>query len=322
LNMPFPDKHRVIEEHLNKVLDGCPYPTSLYDPIRYIMQVGGKRIRPLLVLLAADCIGEINEQVMDVAVAVELLHNFTLVHDDLMDNDSVRRGNPTIHARWDDGTAILAGDAIIGIAYRCLSNIESPNLGKLVRTFTSAVVEVCEGQALDKELEGSQTVDLLTYEDMIARKTGRLVSMSAKIGAIVNGADDQLADKFEKFGSLIGKAFQIQDDLLDYFSTTQELGKPVGSDMAMHKSTYVTLIAKELLIGPSATEYSRLLEAGSPDSVDRIRELLVEGGVEAHGKETVDKLFLQANDCLESMALSRGVPGLQRYADWILRRKY
>jgi geranylgeranyl diphosphate synthase type II len=153
---PFADIRIAIEERIDEVLAGYPQPASLYDPIRYIMGIGGKRIRPILVVISAEAVGASLSQVLDVAVAVELLHNFTLVHDDIMDQDLVRRGQPTIHARWDEGTAILAGDALIGIAYRCLCNSPCEQLPmQMIRTFTDAVVEVCEGQALDKEFETS-----------------------------------------------------------------------------------------------------------------------------------------------------------------------
>lgn len=322
MSAPFQELRDAIDGHIDTVMASCPYPTSLYDPIRYVMAIGGKRVRPLLVVLAARSLGRPAESVLDVAVAVELLHNFTLVHDDIMDRDPVRRGHPTIHARWDEGTAILAGDALIGIAYRCLSRLETPRMGELIRAFTDAVVEVCEGQALDKEFEGREGVRLSEYMDMISRKTGRLISMSARIGALAADAEPEAADALEAFGDRIGAAFQIQDDLLDYLSTTEELGKTVGSDLAMHKATYVTLTARERLQGADRRRFDELLAGGGPDAVGELRALLTDGGVLEAGERHVGELVDEAIGHLRRVLPAGAEAELAAFADWILRRRY
>jgi len=322
VSAPFQDLRDAVDRHIDSVMAACPYPASLYDPIRYVMGIGGKRVRPLLVVLAARSLGRDAESVLDVAVAVELLHNFTLVHDDIMDRDEVRRGHPTIHARWDEGTAILAGDALIGIAYRCLSQLETPRLGELIRCFTDAVVEVCEGQALDKEFENRADVRLADYMDMIARKTGRLISMSARIGALAADAEPAVADALEAFGDRLGTAFQIQDDLLDYLSTTEELGKTVGSDLAMHKATFVTLQAREQLQGAARTRFEALVATGGPEAVRELRALLVEGGVLAAGERRVAGLVAEARQALERALPPGAGDELKTFADWILRRRH
>lgn len=319
---PFLELRTSIDQHIEHVLDSCPYPTSLYDPIRYVMRIGGKRVRPLLVLLSAGALGKPGNTVLDVAVAVELLHNFTLVHDDIMDRDEVRRGHPTIHAKWDEGTAILAGDALIGVAYRCLSRLDHPAMGEMIRTFTDAVVEVCEGQALDKEFEGRQDVGLAEYEDMIARKTGRLISMSARIGALAAEAEPGQVEALEAFGSLLGKAFQIQDDLLDYLSTTDTIGKQVGSDLAMHKSTYVTLKAQEMLQGSALDRVKGLLASRSRDNVAELRQLLLDGGVLDAGSRQVERLIQEAESVIRDLPSAEGRDNLLRFASWILRRTF
>jgi len=318
----FADIRQAVDKHIEQVLESCPYPASLYDPIRYVMRIGGKRVRPILVILAARSLKASMESVLDVAVAVELLHNFTLVHDDIMDRDDIRRGQPTIHAKWDEGTAILAGDALIGIAYRRLSRLKTERLGELIRTFTDAVVEVCEGQALDKEFEGREEVSLAEYEDMIARKTGRLISMSSKIGALAAGGDPEQVEALERYGSLIGKAFQIQDDLLDYLSTTEELGKAVGSDLAMRKATYVTLEAAERLSGESLRRFKELLGDHGSGVSEELRRLLKEAGVLDSGRRAVEALMDQALLAVEDILESDGNSELRRFADWILRRRY
>ncbi len=317
----FPDLREAIDRHIERVVDSCPYPASLYDPIRYVMRVGGKRVRPLLVLLAARSLGARadEEHVLDLAVAVELLHTFTLVHDDIMDRDDMRRGHPTIHAKWDEGTAILAGDALIGLAYRCLSRQDGPHMGEIIRTFTDAVVEVCEGQALDKEFEGRADIGLRQYEEMIARKTGRLISMSARVGALAANASPAQADALEEFGALLGKAFQIQDDLLDYFSSTEAIGKAVGSDLAMHKATYATLKGRELALDGQAERLEELLAGGS---VGEIRALLDELGVPQAGRQAVEDLANEARACLDRQLPAESATELGVFAQWILQRTF
>ena len=321
MSAPFLELREAIDRHIEAVVDSCPYPASLYDPIRYVMRVGGKRVRPLLVLLSARSLGDPGQAELDLAAAVELLHTFTLVHDDIMDRDEMRRGQPTIHSRWDEGTAILAGDALIGLAYRCLARQDSPRLGEMIRTFTDAVVEVCEGQALDKEFEGRQ-VTLQEYEDMIARKTGRLISMSARIGALAAGGDDLQADTLEQFGASLGKAFQIQDDLLDYFSSTGELGKAVGSDLAMHKATYATLKGRQLLTGEAGRRLEELLLSGTQAGMGEIRRLLQEGGVLEAGQRDVECLAAESRAALARVLAPERRAELERFADWILNRTF
>lgn len=321
MSAAFPDLREAIDRHIEMVVDSCPYPASLYDPIRYVMRVGGKRVRPLLVLLAARSLGGKAEDghVLDLAVAVELLHTFTLVHDDIMDRDDMRRGHPTIHAKWDEGTAILAGDALIGLAYRCLSRQDGPHMGEIIRTFTDAVVEVCEGQALDKEFEGRADISLRQYEEMIARKTGRLISMSVRVGALAADGSPTRVDALEQFGALLGKAFQIQDDLLDYFSSTEAIGKAVGSDLAMHKATYATLKGRELATGAHAAQLEHLLAGGD---VEEIRTLLQALGVPQAGRQAVEALATEARACLREALPEQAGEELGHFAQWILQRTF
>ncbi|MFA7330565.1 MAG: polyprenyl synthetase family protein [Candidatus Delongbacteria bacterium] len=320
--IPFLELRDRIDRHIEAVVDSCPYPASLYDPIRYVMRIGGKRVRPLLLVLSARSLGAADEDVLELAVAVELLHTFTLVHDDIMDRDDMRRGHPTIHARWDEGTAILAGDALIGLAYRCLSVQDGPRMGEMIRTFTDAVVEVCEGQALDKEFEGRGDIGLQEYEEMIARKTGRLISMSARLGALAANGSPAQVDALEEFGACLGKAFQIQDDLLDYFSSTQELGKAVGSDLAMHKATYATLKGRALLEGDAAARLRILLQDGRPESVAEIRGLLERGGVPEAGRRDVEELAQRGRAALAAVLPAERTTELGAFSDWILRRTF
>ncbi|TFH00616.1 MAG: polyprenyl synthetase family protein, partial [Calditrichales bacterium] len=212
-----------------------------YDPIQYVNRLSGKKIRPLLAILSGLASGGKLENLLPPAAAVELLHNFSLVHDDIMDQDDVRRGNPTVHIKWDEGTAILTGDGLLGLAYRKL--LATPNVTdlRIARLFTDAMIEICEGQALDKSFEERSRISESEYLLMIQKKTATLIQLSAQIGGIVGEADDHQVAALADFGFNLGMAFQIQDDLLDIVADEEKLGKRVGSDLEMHKKTIITI---------------------------------------------------------------------------------
>ena len=218
-------------------------PKLLYQPIRYILDGGGKRIRPILVMLSCEAVGGKAEDATYAACAIELLHNFTLVHDDIMDNAETRRGRATIHKKWDTSIAILSGDALICVAYQALLKTQSPYLQRIAELFTEGVLEVCEGQTYDKEFEKRKNVSVEEYMLMIAKKTGMLVAVSTQIGAlIVNGNKEQI-EALRAYGVLVGRAFQIQDDLLDCIADEKEFGKKIGSDLREGKKTFLLLDA-------------------------------------------------------------------------------
>jgi len=206
-------------------------PFSLYEPMRYILKGGGKRIRPLFVILACQSVGGDISDSLHAAVAVELLHTFTLVHDDIMDHDDLRRGKQTVHKKWDEPTAILAGDGLVTLAYHKLLQTKHPEIQKILQIFTEGLLILCEGQAMDKDFESQETVALSKYIDMIDKKTARLISVSCEIGAILGNAGPTHQEILRKFGASLGRAFQIQDDLLDILYEESVTGKPLGSDV-------------------------------------------------------------------------------------------
>ncbi|MFQ5823960.1 MAG: polyprenyl synthetase family protein [bacterium] len=233
---------RLIDERLFQVLN-TKKPPILYEPITYILESGGKRIRPILLILSCKAVGGNVEDCLDAAVAVELLHNFTLVHDDIMDQDDTRRGRPTVHKKWDTDVALLAGDGLVALAYQSLLRTNSLRINEITTNFTNAIVELCEGQALDREFESLRGIRLFDYLNMIEKKTARLLNISAKIGAIIGGGDDSEIDALGKFGLNLGLAFQIQDDLLDITSDEVTLGKTFGSDVMRRKQTFLLVHA-------------------------------------------------------------------------------
>jgi geranylgeranyl diphosphate synthase type II len=226
-------------------LDLPAEPASLYEPIRYVLDGGGKRLRPALLLLAAEVFDVPTEDALPAALAVEVFHNFTLVHDDIMDHAAERRGRPTVHLVWDESTAILAGDLLMGMAYDLLAQTPTDRLAEMMRVFHRMVQRLCEGQALDEQFEDEDDVTVERYLDMIDRKTGALLEAVLVLGGLVGGADDEARAHLAKAGHAFGRAFQIQDDLLDLTADDDGWGKTIGGDLMEGKKTFLLLRALE-----------------------------------------------------------------------------
>ena len=218
-------------------------PDSLYEPVKYILHSGGKRLRPLLVLLSAKAVGGSFSKVYNASVAVELLHNFTLVHDDIMDNADKRRGRLTLHKKYDENTAILAGDSLLAVAYEYLLKDCNGKTKEVVSAFTRGLVEICEGQSLDKDFETTDDVSIGNYKLMIMKKTAAMSEMCCSIGALLGGGLPKEIKAVSAFGKNIGIAFQIQDDLLDITGVEKEFGKKVGGDLIEGKKTFLFINA-------------------------------------------------------------------------------
>ncbi|SIT89313.1 polyprenyl synthetase family protein [Pontibacter indicus] len=237
-----------LSTQLNQTLNNLRFgdqPAELYEPIRYIMSLGGKRIRPLLVLLAAKMYDEDVENVLLPAAAVEVFHNFTLMHDDIMDKAPLRRGQQTVHEKWNANTAILSGDVMLVRAYEMLLGIAPDKLGKVLQLFSKTAAEVCEGQQLDMNFERRDQVSIEEYIHMITLKTAVLVGFSLELGAILQGAPDSDAEHLKQFGDNVGIAFQLRDDLLDVYGDKAKFGKQVGGDILSDKKTFLMLTALE-----------------------------------------------------------------------------
>lgn len=218
-------------------------PRSLYEPCNYIIESGGKRLRPFLVLLSAKAVGARTSKVLNAAIAVELFHNFTLVHDDIMDNADKRRGRPTLHIKYNVNTAILAGDNLLAIAYQSLIKDCKVNGLSAIDDFTEGLIEVCEGQSLDKDFEIRKEVSLDEYIEMISKKTAALAEVCCSIGAKLGGGNIKEINALKNYGKYLGLAFQIQDDLLDIIADEVELGKKIGGDLLEGKKTFLLLKA-------------------------------------------------------------------------------
>lgn len=250
-------------------------PRSLYEPSDYILADQGKRIRPLLVLLTAKAVGGNSAKAYNAALAVEMLHNFTLVHDDIMDNADKRRNKLTVHIKYDVNTAILAGDGLLAVAYEyLLKNLIVPG-NEVVKSFTKGLVEVCEGQSLDKEFEIKKVVSIEEYLVMISKKTAAMIEMSCEIGAIIGGGSSSQIKALTRFGKNLGIAFQIQDDLLDIAADEVEFGKKIGGDLIEGKKTFLFLKALEKSNGKDRAALQKIIvnKGIQPDEVEKYKML-------------------------------------------------
>lgn len=260
-----------------------------YEPIRYFLDIPGKRIRPLLVLLSAEVLGTSAQSARYAAAAVELLHNFTLVHDDIMDQDETRRGQATIHTRWDVSTAILAGDGLMGFAFKLLLQSATGDVAAMARRFTDNMIVICEGQGQDKMFEQGSPVSTTKYLEMISRKTAVLIELSCELGAMCAHASQDNIKSFKKFGFALGMGFQIQDDVLDIFGDSAAIGKKVGSDWLMHKQTILSIALQQRF--PDRDIYTM--------SLKEFQSLLQTSGVLKEIEQRYAQEFIQADQTLQ-----------------------
>lgn len=292
-------------------------PRLLAEPVHYALAGKGKRLRPILTLLTSQACGGREADALHAAVAVEVLHNFTLVHDDIMDQDHTRHGQATVHTKWDDSIGILAGDALFILALAELQR--SPvNVETLTSAFAKGALAVCEGQALDKEFEARSRVTLDEYLQMIDLKTGYMLGLAAELGALCASASREQTEGVRRFGSLLGRAFQVQDDLLEIFSDAGTMGKSLGSDLLAEKKTYLMIAALDRAPDQvrQAVETARGdLEAG----LAALREVLLTEGIreeaEATVRQTVDKAIA------ELLSLGEKAGPLREFAHLVLNRK-
>lgn len=235
----------LIEKELSHLHFG-KNPRELYEPIDYTMTLGGKRIRPLFLLMGCDLFGGKIKDAVSPALSIEIFHNFTLVHDDIMDNAPLRRNKPTVYKKWNNNIALLSGDVMLVWAYRLLSRCDKNKFPKILEIFNETAIKVCEGQQLDMNFERRNNVSIEEYVEMIGLKTAALIAGSLKIGAILGGANENNANLLYQFGKNIGIAFQLQDDFLDVFGNSEKFGKQVGGDIIANKKTFLLLKAFQL----------------------------------------------------------------------------
>jgi len=252
-------------------------PKSLYEPMQYILDLGGKRIRPVLALISAEGFGSKAQDALSAAMAVEIFHNFTLLHDDIMDHAQLRRGKPTVHEKWNVNTAILSGDVMVIKAYHYLENYKPKTFKSLTQLLTKTAIEVCEGQQYDMDFEIQKEVTLPHYMEMIRLKTAVLLGASMQMGAIVAKASQENQQKIYDFGEQIGLAFQLQDDFLDTFGKVETFGKQIGGDIIENKKTWLYLKTLELANEQDTLELKRLYTTNltEPSKIEQVKSFFI-----------------------------------------------
>lgn len=307
----------LIEDELARISlpDGTP---ELYEAVRYALGGGGKRLRPILLLLAAEAAGGNVEDALPAALAAEVFHTFTLVHDDIMDDAAERRGRPSVHVVWNESTAILAGDFLMGLSYELLARTPVERLAPLFHSFHRMVAAVCEGQALDEAFETRENVTAEEYLDMVSRKTGALLACVFELGGRIAGADDETVARLAQAGEALGVAFQIQDDLLDLTAEDASWGKQIGGDLVQGKRTFILLRSLECASGDDRAFFGEIAVNGGldaslvPDARERMRAL----GVLTEASEEVERHSNAAVDILEGLPPSDA----RRSLVWLVRR--
>ena len=318
--------HQAIEKALSLRFPEHRPPSGLFSPIHYTLSLGGKRLRPLLSCVASYCFSEDWQKSLPAAVALEVFHNFTLLHDDLMDRSPLRRGQATVYRRWGDNTAILSGDAMSIEAYAALGEVtESEKLPSLLSIFSKMALEVCVGQQLDMEYEERQDVTVSEYMEMIRLKTSVLLGASLQIGSIIGGASPKVASQLYEAGVALGLAFQIQDDLLDVYGDEATFGKPIGGDIINAKKTLLLLYALEQLKGHELEDLKEILALTSEDrrnQIAHVRSLYEVAGVRTYAEQVVKQYTARAYALTETLPLrSEGKELLLTLFDTLAGRK-
>ena len=317
-----------LTEKVTTALEQLPYdrqPQGLYAPIKYVLSLGGKRIRPVLMLMAYNMYREDVDRIMPVALGLEVYHNFTLLHDDLMDRADVRRGKPCVHKVWNDNTAILSGDNMLVMAYQMMSRCPSSALPSVISIFTETALQIDEGQQYDMEFEQRTDVTESEYLEMIRLKTSVLLACALQIGALLGGASEADAQALYAYGEKVGLAFQLQDDYLDVYGDFETFGKAIGGDILCNKKTFMLINAlahapehlrAELQGWLAATEYD------PAEKIESVRHIYTQVGVDQMAKEQISFYIAQAEDALRALPIAEERKEiLRQWTEQLLGRK-
>jgi geranylgeranyl diphosphate synthase type II len=298
-------------------------PSTLYEPGEYFLSWGGKRIRPVMCLMGSELFAEITPDAYEVATAIELFHNFTLIHDDIMDEAPLRRGMETVHMKYGSNTALLTGDVMMIRAYEYLSRINGQYLSRILQLFNKTAREVCEGQQLDIDFEKMTDVSMDAYIEMISLKTSVLLAASLEMGAIMGGASEGNCRHIYEFGKNLGIAFQIQDDYLDAFGDPEKFGKEVGGDIRQNKKTFLLLHALEVANADQKKLLQELMVNNPADKVQQVLAIFKTCGVDEWAKELKDKYLQTALTHLNDIAVLSSRKGpLEELAAFLIQREY
>jgi geranylgeranyl diphosphate synthase, type II len=302
------------------------HPEELYKPISYTLDLGGKRIRPVMVLLSCEMFGGDVETAINSAIAIEIFHNFTLLHDDIMDNAPIRRGKPSVYKKWNSNVAILSGDTMFAIAYECLARSDSKVLHKVLNIFTRAAIEVCEGQQYDMNYETVDTVSDEEYIEMIRLKTSVLIAASLKTGAVIAGANEKDVDNIYAFGEYVGLAFQLQDDLLDVYGNQDKFGKKIGGDIMTNKKTFLYIHALQEAKGKDLEmlqHYFSSLDFDPEEKVSKVRNIYDKLGVKDATEKRINEYYEKALEYFKKISAPEDKKSiLKKFTDQMMQRDF
>lgn len=298
-------------------------PSSLYKPNEYFLSLGGKRVRPVMCLMGNELFDEINPDAYHVATAIELFHNFTLIHDDIMDKAPLRRGMETVHAKFGNNTALLAGDVMLVRAYEYLNKMNLSQLRPILTLFNKTATEVCEGQQLDMDFENKESVSFDDYLHMITLKTSVALAASLKVGSMLGGAGERNQNLLYEFGRKLGIAFQIQDDYLDAFGNPDKFGKQTGGDILANKKTFLLIHALETAGPADKKELKKLLQSDGSDKIEKVLAIFKHCGVDKWAFDLKEQYIESALQHLEDIAVvSPRKEPLKKLASFLIQRDY
>lgn len=315
-------------EKINKYIDNLPLevePKGLYEPIRYVLSLGGKRIRPALMMMSYELWKEDGADVLPQAVALETYHNFTLLHDDVMDNADVRRGKPTVHRKWNENTAILSGDNMLVLAFKWMQQCSADKMPEVLATFTNTAIEINEGQQYDVDFESRNDVTEAEYIEMIRLKTSVLLACAVKIGALMADAPAEDAENLYRFGEAMGLAFQLQDDFLDVYGDEKVFGKAIGGDIMCNKKTYMLINALQKAEGEDKAELEKwiaLVECNRDEKVAAVTGIYNKLGIDRMAKAKMEEYYAVAKEYLDKVNVPEERKAmLSEYAAKMMKRE-
>ena len=316
--------HQMFTDHIEKYTISA-VPENLYAPVNYILSLEGKRIRPILTLISADIFSGSPKKALNAALAGEVFHNFSLVHDDIMDSADLRRGNTTVHKKWDNSTAILSGDVMLILAYQIFENYEANIFVPMATLFSKTAIKVCEGQQLDIDFEKKQEISFDEYLLMITYKTAELIGVAMKMGAIIANATIADQEKIYKFGKNLGIAFQLQDDYLDCFGNENDFGKKIGGDIIERKKTFLYIKTLELISGDEKSNFISLYNSpydNYKDKIALVKDMYNKCNIENEVTAEIQKYTDSAFQILESLKLPKEKNEfLQNIGNSLMQRK-
>ena len=313
-----------LQNYLNEIVT-IKEPKKLYEPIKYIVSLGGKRLRPILTLMTCDFFDKDFKEALPAALALELFHNFSLIHDDIMDEAPLRRGKKTVHHKWDLNTGILSGDALLILAYQLFENYEPKKFSELAKLFSTTALQVCEGQQYDVDFETRNDVTIPEYLKMIEYKTAVLIGAAMKMGAIVAEASENCKVNTYEFGRNLGIAFQLQDDYLDCFGNPKTFGKKVGGDIITNKKTFLYLKTLQKTNESDARVLKQLFSSfpeNPSEKVQQVKELYVKSGAAKESLQEIIKYTQNANSIIQELNISdKNKAVLKSFSDQLMNRK-